>query len=219
MEEQLAQPKMEAYVMECKPQYINFLYGILINRISRGWSAEELSFLLGQDENFMADLERFIAFDYGVELMRQLLLVMPEADLLMTSVRSNTESKYNHTISREGDLIRYTMEQLVNEWESITVFELIEEDGTYRDKVASNSVAMELEHAEELLRILISKEYFKKHRTTLDIFNLLRTNVCSHFQPKQLKTELDKLWGRKGQAPLRRTKRRSYGYRFIIHKQ
>ncbi|WP_262709296.1 hypothetical protein [Sphingobacterium olei] len=44
MEEQLEQPQIETYIIACKPQYVNFLYGILINRISRGWSAEELSF-------------------------------------------------------------------------------------------------------------------------------------------------------------------------------
>lgn len=42
--------QIETYTIVCKPQYINFLYCILINRISRGWSARELSFLLGQDD-------------------------------------------------------------------------------------------------------------------------------------------------------------------------
>lgn len=218
MEEELKQSKIEIYTIECKPQYINFLYGILINRISRGWSAAELSFLLGQDDDFIGNLERFSVFDYSVELMGHLLKIMPDADLLMTSVKDVSEFKYKHTISKEGYLIRYTMEQYVNELESITVFELIEEDGGWRDQSALNSVKEELSQAKAYLAMLMEERHFKKYITALEIFMVLKRDVCSHFQPKQLKTELDRLWGRKGAAPLKRTKIRSYSYRFTMHK-
>ncbi len=194
------------------------MYCLIINRISRGWSAEELSFLLGQDDDFIGNLERFITFDYSVELTGHLLHIMPDADLMMTSVRDVNEFKYKHSISIEGQLIRYRMEQYVNEWESITVFELLEEQGSWRDQSASNSVKEELSQAKAVLEIFIKDGLFTKYITALEIFDLLRTHVCSHFQPKQLKAELDKLWGRKGTSPLKRTKRRSYGYRFTLHK-
>lgn len=206
------------YTIVCKPQYISFLYCILINRISRGWSAQELSFLLGQDDDFIDNLERFIAFDYSVELIGQLLNVMPDGNLLMGSVKCVSEFTYQHSISVEGHLIRYRMEQYVNERESISVFEITEEDGNRRDQLASNSVKEELRQAKIILDMFLNEGRFSKYITALEIFNILKKHVCSHFQPKQLKTELDKLWGRKGVALLKRTKRRSYGYRFTMHK-
>lgn len=210
--------QIETYTLVCKPQYINFLYCILINRISRGWSARELSFLLGQDDDFIGNLERFITFDYSAELMGQLLHVMPEGDLLMTSVKGVFEFTYRHTISVERDLIRYRMEKHINEYESIIVFDLVEEDGSWRDQTATNSVKEELRQAGIILNMLLKEGSFSRYVTALEIFNVLKTHASSHFQPKQLKTELDKLWGRKGTAPLKRTKRRSYGYRFTLHK-
>lgn len=218
MKKQIEQFRDGNYIATCKPQYILFLYCLLINRISRGWSAEELSFLLGQDDNFIGNLERFITFDYSAELMGRLLQIMPEADLMMTSVRDVNEFKYKHSISIEGYLIRYRMEQYVNEWESITVFELLEEQGSWRDQSASNSVKEELSQAKAYLAMLMEEGYFRKYITASGIFMVLKRDICSHFQPKQLKAELDKLWGRKGTAPLKRTKRRSYGYRFTLHK-
>ena len=124
----------KTYRIKCKPQYISFLYCILINRISRGWSAQELSFLLGQDDDFIDNLERFIAFDYSVELIGQLLNVMPDGNLLMGSIKCVSEFTYQHSISVEGHLIRYRMEQYVNERESISVFDVTEEDGNRRDQ-------------------------------------------------------------------------------------
>lgn len=206
------------YTMACKPQYINFLYGMLINRISRGWSAQELSFLLGQDDDFVANLERFVTFDYSVELVGNLFHVMPEANLMMSSIRGDSELTYQHSIQVEGHLIRYRMEQYVNERETITVFDLTEEDGNWRDQSASNSVKGELRQAKMILDKFFKEGRFSKYITALEIFNVLKTHVNSYFQPKQLKTELDKLWGRKGTAPLKRSKSRSYGYRFTLHK-
>lgn len=210
--------QFETYTMACKPQYINFLYCILINRISRGWSAEELSFLLGKDDDFIGNLERFVVFDYSVELMGKLLQVMPEGNLLMTSVKGTSKFTYKHSINVEGHLIRYRMERYVNERESISVFDLTEEDGKWREQSASNSVKEELRQAGIIIDMFMKDGRFTGYITALEIFNVLRTHVSSHFQPKQLKTELDKLWGRKGTAPLKRTKRRSYGYRFTMHK-
>lgn len=218
MEEKLKNSHVETYTIECKPDYINFLYCLLINRISRGWSAEELSFLLGQDDDFIGNLERFIAVEYSIELVGCLLRIMPEANLAMSSVRDVSEFKYKHSISKDKYLTRYKMEQYVNEWETITVFELIEEDESERDQSASNSVKIELSQAKACLALFMEKGYFKKYVTALDIFRVLKRDVSSHFQPRQLKIELDKLWGRKGTAPLMRTKRRSYVYRFILHK-
>ncbi|MBL1410166.1 hypothetical protein [Sphingobacterium faecale] len=218
MEKQIEHVGEGTYKATCKPQYISFLYCLLISRISRGWSAEELSFLLGQEDDFIGNLERFIVFDYSVDLYGHLLQIMPEAHLLMSSVREVNEFNYKHSIIMEGHLIRYRMEQYVNEWESITVFELLEEDGAYRDKVASNSIKEELSQAKAYLAMLMEEGYFRRYITALEIFMVLKSDFCSHFQPKQLKTELDKLWGRKGTAPLKRTKRRSYGYRFTLHR-
>lgn len=210
--------QIETYTIVCKPQYINFLYCTLINRISRGWSARELSFLLGQDDDFIGNLERFIDFDYSAELMGQLFHIIPEGNLLMTSVNGVSEFTYQHTISIEGNLIRYRMEMYINEYESVIVFDLVEEDGSWRDQSAPNSVKEELMQAGIILDMLLKEGNFSKYVTALEIFNTLKTHASSYFQPKQLKTELDKLWGRKGTAPLKRTKRRSYGYRFIMHK-
>lgn len=209
--------EVNVFSAECSLTYSSFIYCMMLNRIAWGYSAQELSFLLGQDDDFVANLERFNRFDAGVELFQQLGKVFYHASFIQPQHRGENELRHEMHIWKAGETIFYRMECYKSEFESITLFQVNEEDpevGKYR---YSNSVKSYQKQSQNTLNEMLVEGYFDKpieackiHRTSEDI-------AGQRIDPVHFQSELQKLVGRKGRAPLKRTKRRSYGYRYVLH--
>lgn len=216
MRELLNNDNIERNTNECSPLYSSFIYCILINRISRGYSAEELSFLLGQEDNFIENLELLKDIDFSVDLYWHLYRVFGHAHFIHHQYHEEKTMMHEMATWRVNDTIFYRMEYFINTHESVLLFQLSEESPVYRERY-TNSIDMEIERCQKGLCLMIEQGAFDKPISALAIYRQIEDIIETKVDPINLKKELDKLWGRKGKAPLKRTKRRSYTYRYVLH--
>lgn len=216
MKESLDNDNLERGTNRFLPLYASFIYCMMINRISRGYSAEELSFLLGKDDDFVANLELLKRIDFSVDLYGHLYKVFGHADFIHHQHETDQEVQYEMTTWLTDNTIYYRMESFVNAHESVLFFQLTEEHPNCRKRYI-NSVNTEVGGCQKVLYMMIEQGLFNKPLTALDIYRQVEDILETKVDPINLKTELDKLWGRKGKTPLKRTQRRSYGYRYVLH--
>lgn len=216
MDELLNNDKNERYTSPCSPLYISFIYFIMINRIGRGYSAKELSFLLGKDDDFIENLELLKTVDFSIELYGYLSRIFNHVHFIYQHYSRDTELKYEMTRWQADNTIFYRMESAVNEHESVVCFQLSEEHPSCKDRYA-RSVDNAIENCQKALYMMMEEGIFSKPVSASAIYRYLTDTLETSIDPRHLKKELDKLWGRKGKAPLKRTKRKSYGYRYVLH--
>lgn len=208
---------VEKFSAECSLTYSSFIYGIMLNRMAWDFSTQELSFLLGQDDDFVANIERFKRFDMGVELYQQLHKIFRHASFIQPQHHGEKELRHEMHIWKAGETIFYRMECYKSQFESITLFQLSEEDpeiGKYRYK---NSVTIYQQQSINALYTMLKRGLFDKPIEAQELYRQLDRLSENIIDPIYFKTALHKLVGRKGQAPLKRTKRRSYSYRYALH--
>ena len=208
---------VEKFSTECSLTYSSFIYSMMLNRIVWGYSAQELSFLLGQDDDFVENLERFKRFDTGVELYTHLRRVFPHMSFIQPQHRRENELRHEMHIWRAGETIFYRMECYKSQFESITLFQVNEEDprvGKYRYK---NSVKADQKQSQDSLSEMIVEGCFDKPIEPYTLHRKAERIHSADIDPIHFKSELEKLVGGKGTAPLKKTKRRSYGYSYVLH--
>jgi len=124
---------------------------------------------------------------------------------------------FEFTIWEEKGIRYYQMEYFINSVETMTFFHLMEEiraeNSTHATQNECERMAVEI-----LLDKLIDMDYFKKYRTPLELWRYTEKYLAENIRVKSLMYELGMLVGKKGNAPLRKTKARSFGYRYITHK-
>lgn len=209
--------KVEKYTAECSLTYSSFIYCMMLNRLSRGYSALELSFLLGQDDDFIRNMERFEVMDFSVELYGQLCNVFRHPSFLHQQHHRQPKLRHEMHIWKADDTIFYRMECGKSKYESVVLFQLTEEDAETREQRYSASVELDCEQSQRALKVMLENDVFKKPIGGLELHQLVEYTVEGHVHPIYVKNELEKLVGRKGKTPLKRTKRRSYGYRYVVH--
>src|SRR5690606_12599456 len=207
----------EKFSADCSLIYSSFIYCIMLNRISRGYSALELSFLLGENDNYIRDMERFKVMDFGIGLYGQLCKVFNHPSFLHQQHQRQPKLRHEMYVWKAEDTIFYRMECGKSEYESVILFQLTEEDAETREQRYPSSVELDQEQSQRALKAMLENDVFKKPISGLELHQLVEYTVEGRVHPLYVKTELDKLVGRKGKAPLKRTKRRSQGYRYVLH--
>lgn len=200
----------------CSSLYCGFIYCMMLNRISRGYTSDELTFLIGQDDHFISDIESFTTIDFSMDLYGSLRQVFQHPNFLLHEGQVREEIEHEMCSWQDETAIYHRMERYVNERETVTVFQLVEEHPGYADQF-TNSVKTEIEGCREVLRLLIEEGIFNKPILPSDLHNHVESILEMRIKPRHLQTELGRLWGRKGKAPIKRTKRRSYGYKYVLH--
>lgn len=200
-------------------KYASSIYFLLLNRISCDYSPEELSFLLGQDDDFVYQLERFKISMSNLELMTHLTWVFEKKELSFESYDDKTSYEFELGVWVENGVRYYEMDYFINAVESISFFRLMENLNIKRIEDAESSSSFERGVCQTFFEAILSTDYFKRPRTARQIKDYLDGHLEDYKIPViYFKRELDLLWGRKGTAPLKRSKANSYSYRYSLHK-
>lgn len=207
----------ETCTADCSLLYSSFIYCIMVNRLARGYSALELSFLVGHEDDFISNIERFKKFDFSLDLYRQLGNVFQHGSFIQDQYHGERELRHEMHIWKAGKTIFYRMECYKNVQESVVLFQLSEEDPETRMDDYVNSVKLDEQQSQETLSEMLAEGYFNKPVQAYKIHRTSEHMARRRVDPIHFKSELDKLVGRKGKAPLKRTKRRSYVYRYVLH--
>lgn len=191
------------------------VYLLIVNRIAKRYSRKELSFLLGQDDGFVDELQHLKRSTNDLELMVALNHIFREGELVLGRMDDHQRYPFEMSIWEEAFGTCYRMEYYLNEVESVVFFHLIDhvKYDERQEKFIEERILIEV-----ALQDLIDADYFKKLRTPMELHNRIQVWLERRIRPMSLKLVLDNYWGRKGKAVLRRTRQRSFGYRFQQHK-
>lgn len=208
----------ERYRVHITKRYASSIYFLLLNRISYDYSPEELSFLLGQEDDFVGQLERLQLSIGNLELRVYLSWIFAGRNFLFESY-DDVEYEFELVIWIEDGIRYYQMDYFINAVESLSFFRLMENLNIKRIEDAERSNSFERGVCQTFFEAILPTDYFKKPRTAREIKDYLDCHLEDYKIPViYLKKELDLLWGRKGVAPLKRSKAKSYGYRYSLHR-
>lgn len=169
----------------CSPLYCGFVYCMMLNRISRGYTTDELTFLVGQDDHFISDIESLTATDFSMDLYGSLRQVFQHPNFLLHEGHVREEMEHEMHSWQDEMAIYHRMDRYVNERETVTIFQLVEEHPQYSDQF-TNSVSMEVEGCREVLRLLIEEGLFNKPIPPNDLHNHVESILQMRIKPRYL---------------------------------
>ncbi|AIM35807.1 hypothetical protein KO02_03285 [Sphingobacterium sp. ML3W] len=208
----------EKYRFQTTMRYASSIYFLLLNRISYEYSPEELSFLLGQEDDFVWRLERLKIAMGNLELMIHLNWVFEGRNLCFESYDDEITYDFELEIWMEDGVRYYQMDYFINSVESMSFFRLMENINIKSIKQAEESSALKRGICRTFFEVLLPTDFFKKPKSAREVKFQLDNHSDIKIPVIHLKEELDLLWGRKGAAPLKRSKAKSFGYRYSLHK-
>ncbi|OJZ02120.1 MULTISPECIES: hypothetical protein [Sphingobacterium] len=207
----------ERFHAEFSMYYAGIIYLLLLNRISFGFTREEMAFLMGQEETYVKEMEELKIPAGNLEVMVHLNWVFNRRKVDISKFDNKTSYRFEFTIWEGKGIRHYQMEYFINAVETITFFQLMEEINA-EDKAQAEQDVCERMAVEVLLDKLLEMNYFKKYRTPLELWRYVEKYLEENIRVKSLMQELGVFAGKKGSAPLRKTKAKSFGFRYIEHK-
>jgi len=188
--------KTKVYRRRCEELDILIYYRMLLQRISRHLSPEEVSFLMGKPLDFMTGIETFkiksiLAFDlfsmYRVLEVNSMDSMMPFGVEL-----SSQKNLYELHVTTLADRVIYDMYKVdVERDQKIIEFKLI--DARHDIDHYKVSTADEVEKIRIFLNEKIDDGYFSEERQPYEIHNLCCGELKRYIQPKNLMLVLDEL--------------------------
>ncbi|MDR2274262.1 MAG: hypothetical protein LBF27_25360 [Sphingobacterium sp.] len=127
MDHSITNPVIGKFRAEFSMDYAGTIYLLILNRITSGYTREELAFLMGQDENYIKDMEELKIPIGNLEVMVHLHLVFDRGKLQIDAYDSRSAYLFEMSIWEEDGVRYYQMEYFINEVETILFFRLMEE--------------------------------------------------------------------------------------------
>lgn len=212
----ISQPAMERYRTECSIRYAGIIYLLILNRISCGFTREELAFLMGQEGNYIKAMEELQIPVGDLENMVHLNWVFNQRKIDISTFDHSTNYPFELSIWEEQGIRYYQMEYVINTVETVVFFYLMEEIGGRVPE--PGRIGIERIAVKKLLNKLLAMNHFKKYRTALQLWRWVEKQIDERIRVSSLMEELELMVGKKGAAPLRKSKAKSFGYRYIQYK-
>lgn len=188
--------KTKVYRRKCEKLDILIYYRMLLQRISRHLSPEEVSFLMGKPLDFMSKIETFKLkriFAYDLFSMYRVLEVNSMDSMMPSGVElSSQKNLYELHVTALADRVIYELYRVdVEQDQKNTEFKLI--DIRHDIDHYKVSTADEVEKIRDFLNEKIDAEFFNEERQPYEIYNLCCVELKQYMQPKNLIKVLDDL--------------------------
>lgn len=138
----------ERFRAEFSMYYAGIIYLLLLNRISSGFTREEMAFLMGQEETYVKEMEELKIPVGNLEIMVHFNWVFNRRKVDISKFDNKTSYQFELTIWEEKGIRHYQMEYFINAVESITFFQLMEEisaeDSAQAEQYACDCMAVKL---------------------------------------------------------------------------
>ncbi|MEI2274965.1 hypothetical protein OHD16_22740 [Sphingobacterium sp. ML3W] len=210
--------KTKVYRRRCEELDILIYYRMLLQRISRHLSPEEVSFLMGKPLDFMTGIETFkiksiLAFDlfsmYRVLEVNSMDSMMPFGVEL-----SSQKNLYELHVTTLADRVIYDMYKVdVEQDQKIIEFKLI--DIRHDIDHYKVSTADEVEKIRIFLNEKIGAGFFNEERQPYEIHALCCVELKQYMQPKNLMLVLDELLQGSEDARIVRHQT-EYGFGYVL---
>ncbi|CAM3782395.1 hypothetical protein SPPR111872_20590 [Sphingobacterium prati] len=210
--------KTKVYRRKCEKLDILIYYRMLLQRISRHLSPEEVSFLMGKPLDFMSKIETFKLkriFAYDLFSMYRVLEVNNMDSMMPSGVElSSQKNIYELHVTALADRVIYELYRVdVEQDQKNTEFKLI--DIRHDIDHYKVSTADEVEKIRDFLNEKIDAEFFNEERQPYEIHNLCCVELKQYIQPKNLIKVLDDLLSLSDGRKIVR-KESPYGYVYVL---
>lgn len=181
------------YLSEITETQFQIIYKVMIKRIAKGYSAEQLSYLLGRPRNYIAKVECFDHDCYHVTELSRIALALEENDYTSFMPETIIDDKVKISMEKNlaGDTCTYTCASVTREHQRKIRFVLQEYIGRRVFLGFSGIRDYDLLILLDMVEVLIRDGYFRKLRSPLDIFTSINRFLKFVISPYCLQLVLD----------------------------
>lgn len=211
-------PSTKVYKRKCQEIEILIFYRMILHRISRHLSPEEVSFLMGKPLDFMTKIETFRIKQismHDVFVMNDVLAINNLDTMVHMGVKiSSAEKRYELHMTKLADRVIYQLYKVDEEQDQRVIeFKLI--DIRHDIDPYESSTADELEKITVLLEETIDAGYFNEEKQPDEVHKLCCEKLESYVRPKNLMKVLDDLLSLSGERKIVR-KESPYGFAYVL---
>lgn len=192
MKKKQSPPTTQEYKIRCSEIEIIILYRMMLLRTAKNLSTEEVSFLMGKEDDFIEKIESFkIKSIYAHDLFVFTQVLDYNAGVVYPNSVDIDHQKFNYKMFKTicSDRVIYELKQLDENKEAFkTIFLLM--DSRHDIDSFSNSTANEIEQLKNLMDKLFEKGYFTQERLAYEILYKCQDAIDSSIAPKNLKVVL-----------------------------
>ncbi|MEN5196425.1 hypothetical protein [Sphingobacterium faecium] len=192
MKKKQSPPTIQEYKIRCSEIEIIILYRMMLLRTAKNLSTEEVSFLMGKEDDFIEKIESFkIKSIYAHDLFVFTQVLDYNAGVVYPNSVDIDHQKFNYKMFKTicSDRVIYELKQLDENKEAFkTIFLLM--DSRHDIDSFSNSTANEIEQLNNLMDKLFEKGYFTQERLAYEILYKCQDAIDSYIAPKNLKVVL-----------------------------
>ena len=192
MKKKQSPPTTQEYKIRCSEIEIIILYRMMLLRTAKNLSTEEVSFLMGKEDDFIEKIESFkIKSIYAHDLFLFTQVLDYNAGVVYPNSVDVDHQKFNYKMFKTicSDRVIYELKQLDENKEAFkTIFLLM--DSRHDIDSFSNSTANEIEQLKNLMDKLFEKGYFTQERLANEILYKCQDAIDSSIAPKNLKVVL-----------------------------
>ncbi|MGJ1325183.1 hypothetical protein ACR780_21085 [Sphingobacterium faecium] len=192
MKKKQSPPTIQEYKIRCSEIEIIILYRMMLLRTAKNLSTEEVSFLMGKEDDFIEKIESFkIKSIYAHDLFVFTQVLDYNAGVVYPNSVDVDHQKFNYKMFKTicSDRVIYELKQLDENKEAFkTIFLLM--DSRHDIDSFSNSTANEIEQLKNLMDKLFEKGYFTQERLAYEILYKCQDAIDSSIAPKNLKVVL-----------------------------
>lgn len=200
------------YLAEITETQFQIIYKVMIKRIAKGYSAEQLSYLLGRPRNYIAKVECFDHDCYHITELSRIAQALEENDYTSFLPETIIDDKVKIRMEKNlaGDTYTYTCASITQEHSRKIRFVLEEYIGRKVLSGFSGIRDYDILIILDMVEVLIRDGYFRKLRSPLDIFTYINKFLKFVISPYCLQLVLDSFCERQFDCKLRRMVKGNY---------
>lgn len=205
------------YLAEITETQLQIIYKVMIKRIAKGYSAEQLSYLLGRQRNYVAKVEFFAHDCYHISELSKIAKALEEDDYtcFMPARIRDDRIKIHMEKDLKDDTYTYTCATFSEEHKRRIRFVLEEYVGLYVFMDYSGTLDYEMMIVLDTVEVMIRDDYFDKERSPLDIFLSIKRFLKFSINPYCLQLVLDSYCETNYRRKLKRTYKGNYFFYII----
>ena len=200
------------YMTKIKEIHLETVYRVMMKRIAKGYSAEQLSFLIGQPDEYVAGVEMFQAPDYPIAMLKRIARALEERSFM----------DFFPPVD-DGETVMVQMESMNYGFKIVYACGVITPDGNKELRfileekfdIEADIDEIGLLAVRFAISLLIRHGYFCKPRLPLEVFLTINKFLKKTVNPDHIKEILNELCKVKSELALTQIKRANKGCLYL----
>jgi hypothetical protein len=207
-------PLKETYHRKISPVDLCVIYSMIIKRIAKGYSASEVSFLMGYENGAIEKLEQLNFKELTIGELHNYTNVLGDdafRGIIMSDMDEKQDIDYHIVKTTERAIIHHEVFTILPDNSSRQIFNLFEVNPEYEKLKYSTSYETGIKDTKEILNSLLEGALFQSPERPFDIYERCR-RISTSIRPYYVQVVLNDMAQSKDYPKFKRTKTKKYGY-------